>query len=159
MTLLHRRADLRETMADYLIRDLDRAGVAVRDRSELAELHGEDGKLEGVTLRSGERLPISYLFAFLGALPCTAWLDNAVRRCEQGFVLTGPAADAEYLLETSEPGIFAAGDVRAGSTSAARRPSAKARWPCSSSTRAWRHWRSSRRGLNALRRLRRVAEP
>jgi thioredoxin reductase (NADPH) len=103
-------------MADYLIRELDRAGVAVRDRTEIAELHGEHGKLEGITLRSGERLPLSKLFPFLGAVPCTDWLDDAVRRCEHGFVLTGSAADAEHLLETSEPGIFAAGDVRAGST-------------------------------------------
>src|SRR6185312_9218091 len=48
VTLLHRRADLSETMSDYLIRELDRYGVVVRDRSEIAELHGEDGKLEAV---------------------------------------------------------------------------------------------------------------
>ena len=57
MTLLHRRADLRETMSDYLIGDLERHGVAVRDRSEIAELHGSDGQLEAVTLRDGERAP------------------------------------------------------------------------------------------------------
>ena len=54
VTLLHRRADLRETMSDYLVRDLERYGVVVRDRSEIAALHGEDGRLEAVTLRSGE---------------------------------------------------------------------------------------------------------
>ena len=62
MTLLHRRADLRETMSDYLIRDLDRYGVQVRDRSEIAELHGTDGELEAVTSKDGERLPFSNLF-------------------------------------------------------------------------------------------------
>ena len=44
VTLLHRRADLRETMSDYLVRELDRYGVAVRDRSEVAALHGDDGR-------------------------------------------------------------------------------------------------------------------
>src|SRR4029077_1368048 len=43
VTLLHRRADLRETMSDYLVRDLERYSVAVRDRSEIARLHGECG--------------------------------------------------------------------------------------------------------------------
>src|SRR5436309_7503272 len=67
VTLLHRRGDLHETMSDYLIRDLERYGVAVRDRSELAALHGADGQLEAVTLKSGEQLPFSFLFFFLGA--------------------------------------------------------------------------------------------
>src|SRR6266699_2133419 len=66
VTLLHRRADLAETMSDYLIHDLERAGVLVRDRSEIAALHGADGKLEAVTLKSGERVPFSFLFFFLG---------------------------------------------------------------------------------------------
>ena len=46
VTLLHRRADLRETMSDYLIREVERYGVVIRDRSEIAELHGRDGRLE-----------------------------------------------------------------------------------------------------------------
>ena len=116
VTLLHRRADLRETMSDYLVLDLERAGVAVRDSTEISALHGEDGVLEAVTLKTGERVPFSYLFLFLGALPCTEWLDGAVERDDNGFVLTGSAADTDDLLETSVPGIFAAGDVRSGST-------------------------------------------
>ena len=116
VTLLHRRADLRETMSAYLIAELDRYGVAVRDRSEIAELHGTGGCLEAVTLKSGERLPFSFLFLFLGALPCSDWLDGAVDHDEKGFVLTGSAVGAEHLLETSVPGIFAAGDLRSGST-------------------------------------------
>src|SRR5450755_5191931 len=116
VTLLHRRADLRETMSDYLIHELERYGVAVRDRSEIAALHGEDGHLETATLKSGERLAHSFLFLFLGALPCTEWLEDAVGRDNKGFILAGPAASADNLLETSVPGIFAAGDVRAGST-------------------------------------------
>jgi thioredoxin reductase (NADPH) len=115
VTLLHRRADVRETMSDYLVHDLDRYGVAVRDRSEIAQLHGANGQLEAVTLRDGERLAFSYLFLFLGAAPCTDWLDDVVARDEHGFVLTGPQAGAEGLLETSVPGIYAVGDVRSGS--------------------------------------------
>src|SRR5204862_4535216 len=115
-TLLHRRADLHETMSDYLIHELDRYGVAVRDRSEIAELHGKDGQLEAVTLTTGERLPFSFLFFFLGARPCTEWLDDAVARARDGFILTGDSVGAERLLGTSVPGIFAAGDVRSGST-------------------------------------------
>ncbi len=116
VTLLHRRTDLRETMSDYLIHDLGRYGVAVRDRSEIAALHGEDGRLAAVTLTDGERLPFSFLFLFLGAAPCTEWLGESVLRDEHGFVRTGAAAGAEHLLETSLPGVFAAGDVRSGST-------------------------------------------
>lgn len=116
VTLLHRRADLRETMSDYLIRDLDRYGVAVRDRSQIAGLHGRDGKLDAVTLDDGERLPFSFLFLFLGARPGTEWLDASVARAPDGFILTGALADTADLLETSIAGVFAAGDVRAGST-------------------------------------------
>jgi len=115
VTLLHRRADLRETMSDYLIGDLERHHVAVRDRSEITALHGADGQLEAVTLSDGERLPLSYLFLFLGASPCTDWLGAAVARDDHGFVLTGADAGAADPLETSVPGVYAAGDVRSGS--------------------------------------------
>src|SRR4051794_24808870 len=115
VTLLHRRADLRETMSDYLIGDLERNGVAVRDRSEIAALHGDDGQLEAVSLRDGERVPLSFLFLFLGASPCTDWLGADVLRDEHGFVLTGADAGASQPLESSVPGIYAAGDARSGS--------------------------------------------
>ena len=116
VTLLHRRADLRETMSDYLIRELERYGVVVRDRSEVAELHGADGQLEAITMRDGERLDFSFLFLFLGAVPCTEWLGDVVARDDKGFILTGTERGTDALLETSVPGIFAAGDVRSGST-------------------------------------------
>ncbi len=115
VTLLHRRADLSETMSEYLLLELERYGVAVRDRSEVAALHGSDGELEAVTLRDGTRLAFSFLFLFLGAAPCTEWLEDIVARDERGFLLTGPGAGADGLLETSVPGIYAAGDVRSGS--------------------------------------------
>jgi thioredoxin reductase (NADPH) len=115
VTLLHRRADLSETMSNYLIEEIERYGVAVRSRSEVAALHGEDGQLDAVTLTDGEELPFSFLFLFLGASPCTEWLGDVVARDPKGFVLTGPEAGADGLLETSVPGVYAAGDVRAGS--------------------------------------------
>jgi thioredoxin reductase (NADPH) len=115
VTLLHRRADLRETMSAYLIAELERYGVAVRDRSEIAELHGDGGHLGAVTLTDGDRLPFSFLFLFLGAKPCTDWLDDSVARDADGFILTGEAADGGSLLQTDVPGVFAAGDVRSGS--------------------------------------------
>jgi thioredoxin reductase (NADPH) len=115
VTLLHRRAALSETMSHYLIDELERYGVAVRDRSEVGALHGEEGRLEAVTLTDGTRLPLSFLFLFLGASPCTDWLGEVVARDPDGFILTGPDAGANGLLETSVPGVYAAGDVRAGS--------------------------------------------
>jgi thioredoxin reductase (NADPH) len=115
VTLLHRRPDLHETMSHYLIDELDRYGVAVRDSSEIAGLEGQDGRLRSVTLVDGARLEFTFLFLFLGAKPCTGWLGDSIARDADGFILTGSAAGAEGLLETSVPGVYAAGDVRAGS--------------------------------------------
>jgi hypothetical protein len=67
-------------MSDYLIHELERSGVVVRDRSEITDLHGEDGRPEAVTLESGKRFAYSFLFLFLGALPCTDWLRGAGAR-------------------------------------------------------------------------------
>jgi thioredoxin reductase (NADPH) len=116
VTLLHRREHLRQTMSDYLIRDLDRYGVAVRDGCEIAALHGNDGRLDAVTLTSGEQLAFSFLFVFLGAEPCTDWLDESIARDRDGFILTGVAAGADDMLATGVGGVFAAGDVRSKST-------------------------------------------
>ena len=99
-------------MSDYLVHEMDRVGVDVRDRSEVAALHGDDGRLEGVTLKSGERLPFSFLFLFLGARPCTEWIDDVVARDDDGFVLTGTAAG------TREPSR----DERARDLCCGRRP-------------------------------------
>jgi thioredoxin reductase (NADPH) len=115
VTLLHRRGNLGETMSQYLIDELDRYGVVVRDRSEIVGLQGEHGRLRAVTLADGEQLPFSFVFLFLGAKPCTEWLGEVLARDADGFILTGSDAGAEGLLETSVPGVYAAGDVRAGS--------------------------------------------
>lgn len=115
VNLLHRRGDLRETMSQYLIDDLDRYGVAVCARSEVARLDGDDGQLRAVTLTDGTTMPLHALFLFLGAEPCTDWLGDTLARDANGFVLTGAEAGADTPLETSEPGVYAAGDVRAGS--------------------------------------------
>ncbi len=125
VTLMHRRADLAETMSKYLIDELDRYGVAVRDRSEIKELHGEDGQLEAVTFADATTEPVSFLFLFLGAKPCTDWLGDALARDPDGFIQTGSEARTgtgagsepgpDSLFETSVPGVYAAGDVRAGS--------------------------------------------
>src|SRR5205823_12494032 len=88
----------------------------VRAACAVVELHGNDGQLDAVTLSDGDRLPLSFLFLFLGASPCTEWLGDVVARDEHGFVLTGDSAGRASLLETSAPGVFAAGDVRSGST-------------------------------------------
>ena len=115
VTLMHRRANLSETMSDYLIHDLNRYGVTVRDNSEVAQLHGSDGQLEAVTLTDGSQVELRFLFLFLGASPCTDWLGDTVARDEHGFLLTGAAAGADGMLETSVPGVFAVGDVRSAS--------------------------------------------
>jgi thioredoxin reductase (NADPH) len=115
VTLMHRRRHLGETMSQYLIDDLLRYGVAVRDSAEIGHLHGQEGQLEAVTLADGTNLPLSFLFFFLGADPCTDWLGDVIARDADGFILTGPDAGSDGLLQTSMPGVYAAGDVRAGS--------------------------------------------
>jgi thioredoxin reductase (NADPH) len=115
VTLLHRRADLRETMSDYLVREVERYGVEVRNLSEIAALHGSEGRLQAVTLKTGERLSLSYLFLFLGAEPCAQWLGEKIGRNEKGFILTGDLAGSVDPLGTTVPGVYAAGDVRCGS--------------------------------------------
>lgn len=115
VTLLHRRTNLSETMSRYLIDEVEHYGVAVRDQSEVRGLHGELGRLDSVTLADGATVALSFLFLFVGASPCTDWLGEVVARDADGFILTGRDAGAEGLLETSLPGIYAAGDVRAGS--------------------------------------------
>ena len=134
VTLLHRRADLRETMSDYLVHDLERYGVAVRDRSEIAELHGEDGQLEAVTLKSGERVPFAFLFFFLGAAPCTDWLGDVVARDDKGFIVTGVSCRRRACSRRACPASSPPATFAQARSSGARRPSVRARWSSGSCT-------------------------
>ena len=139
VTLLHRRADLSETMSNYLIWDLDRYGVAVRDRSEVEELHGEDGQLEAVTLtdglRTAARLPLP--------LPRRLALHRVARRLHRARReglrpdrrrrgSRGPARD-EHPRRLLPPATSAR-----GRSSGVRRRSERARRWCGSCTSGWR---------------------
>jgi thioredoxin reductase (NADPH) len=119
--LIVREGDLSEHMSRYLIDRIGRAtNVEVLLRTEVRELVGEQ-TLEGLVVEheeTGERDTIDAraLFVFIGSDPHTAWLGDAVALDDEGFVLTGPAAaEGGVLLETSRPGVLAAGDVRSGS--------------------------------------------
>lgn len=133
VTLLVRGASLQASMSHYLIRQLEAIdNVVVRTRTVVESADG-DGHLERLTLRDQangdeDTVDASHLFVFIGAAPGTEWLDGVVRRDERGFVLTGPDLLVDgrrpdgwplgrdpYYLESSVPGIFVAGDVRAES--------------------------------------------
>jgi thioredoxin reductase (NADPH) len=133
VTLLVRGDDLAKGMSQYLVDRIQRAdNIDVVLRSEVAAARG-DGHLEMITiahLDSGaqEEVPTNFLFVFIGAAPRTAWLGDEIARDDRGFVITGrgllqsreashwPLARDPFLLETSVPGVFAAGDVRLDST-------------------------------------------
>jgi thioredoxin reductase (NADPH) len=132
--LLVRGDDLDKGMSSYLVdRVTDAENVELLANTEVRELVGED-RIEGVVVednRSGARwsLGARALFVFIGAEANTGWLQGAVELDERGFVLTGGELSRSvleggalrqlsrepYLLETSLPGVFAAGDVRSGS--------------------------------------------
>jgi thioredoxin reductase (NADPH) len=131
--LLVRGDDLAAGMSRYLVVRIEHhPRVEAMLRTEVRELVGE-GRLEGLVVedtRTGEQRTIEAraLFVFIGAEPHTRWLQGRLALDEHGFVLTGadaaPAVDREalrrngcepLLLETSRPGVFAAGDVRRGS--------------------------------------------
>ena len=129
--LVVRGATLSETMSSYLIgRVTTASNIAVRYHSKVVGVHGE-GHLEGLTLADTEtgttqRVPSSWLFILIGASPRTDWLGPQIVRDEKGFVVTGQdllLADSArwrlprppFGLETSVPGVFAAGDVRLNS--------------------------------------------
>jgi thioredoxin reductase (NADPH) len=120
-------------MSRYLIEQVNAVpSIQVHPYTEVVEGHG-DSRLERLTLRdvrSGatDTVKASWLFIFIGAEPRTDWLDGVVVRDDRGFVLTGTDLVAggtrpagwvlqrdPFHLETSVPGVFAAGDVRADS--------------------------------------------
>jgi thioredoxin reductase (NADPH) len=133
VTLVMRGASLGAGMSDYLVKEIDHTGnVRVLPRTEVAAAHGEH-RLEGVTLRSADgsttRAEAAAMFVMIGADPYTGWLGDAVRRDDQGYVVTGqdlldgggrppagwPLRRLPLPMETSVPGVFAVGDVRHGS--------------------------------------------
>jgi thioredoxin reductase (NADPH) len=129
VVLVVRAPTLEDTMSRYLVdRIVAAANIEVRYRSEVVACTG-NGHLETLTLAdrgSGatEEVSASWLFVFIGASPHTEWLGEGIARDEKGFVVTGqdlvaatsprrwPLDRAPYALETSVPGVFAAGDVR-----------------------------------------------
>ncbi len=115
------RRSLAATMSRYLV---DRIGglpnVEVVVGAEVSGLEGDDGRLSAVCWRQGGnevRRAIQHLFLFIGADPNTDWLaDSGIARDDNGFIRTGAElGDGHRPLETSRPGVFAIGDVRAGS--------------------------------------------
>jgi thioredoxin reductase (NADPH) len=119
--LLLRGTDLGASMSRYLVdRIAGLPNVEVVTQSQVSGLEGRDGVLEAIRWRNGAaeaRRQLSHLFLFIGAEPNTDWLSGSgVALDPKGFVLTGADAGGDRLaLETSRRGVFAIGDVRAGS--------------------------------------------
>jgi thioredoxin reductase (NADPH) len=130
VTILVRGGAIGQSMSDYLVQQIKRApNIAVRLHTEVVDGHG-DRRLERLVLRdrrSGatEDVPATALFVMIGAEPRTEWLAGSVERDDRGYLLTGhdllragkppagwPRLRPPLLLETSIPGVFAAGDVR-----------------------------------------------
>jgi thioredoxin reductase (NADPH) len=131
VTMLVRGDGLSATMSKYLIDEIVRtSNIVVEASTQVLEAVGDE-RLKAVRLRSpaGEReVPASSLFVFIGAAPVTAWLPQSLERDDKGFLLAGPdlrvdgkwpegwrEAREPFLLESSVPGVFVAGDVRHGS--------------------------------------------
>jgi thioredoxin reductase (NADPH) len=133
VTMVVRGASLESSMSSYLIAQIEATpNIHVRTCTTVVEAHGTE-HLEGITLLDAvtgdkESVATQWLFIFIGAAPRTDWLDESVMRDDHGFVFAGPdlLVDGErprgwtldrdpYHLETSVPGLFVAGDVRADS--------------------------------------------
>jgi thioredoxin reductase (NADPH) len=131
VTMLVRGTSLAATMSKYLIDEIARtSNIVLEPRTEVVEAFGAE-HLEALELKGPEgqrKVPASSLFVFIGAAPNTDWLPPTLLRDEHGFVLAGPDLRSQgklpegwhekrepFLLESSVPGVFAAGDVRHGS--------------------------------------------
>jgi thioredoxin reductase (NADPH) len=128
VTMLVRAPSLTKSMSNYLIEQIAALpNVDVRTGSQAVEAIGEDDHLKALRIRHTDGSETvedaDACFVFVGAAPRTAWLDEVVARDEHGFILAGaevratgwPLKRDPYLLETSVPGVFVAGDVRARS--------------------------------------------
>jgi thioredoxin reductase (NADPH) len=131
VTMLVRGDDLGKSMSAYLIERIgQQANVDVRFRTEVAGVERDADRLTAVRTSTGDVLPARALFLCLGGAPRTAWApEHGVRLDARGFILSGPDLLVEgrrpdgwplprdpFPVETSAPGLFAAGDVRHGST-------------------------------------------
>jgi thioredoxin reductase (NADPH) len=133
VTLLVLGESLTAHMSQYLVEEIEATeNIQVRLNTQVLDGGGQ-GRLEHLVLKdraSGltETFPAAALFVLIGATPHTAWLPEEVMRDERGYIITGndllrdgsppegwPLERAPMLLETSVPGVFAAGDVRCGS--------------------------------------------
>nr|WP_241696200.1 FAD-dependent oxidoreductase [Solimonas terrae] len=118
--VLVRGGSLASSMSSYLSSRLEAdPAISIEYNAEITALHGTD-KLEAVTIqnhadKANRTLPTCALFVMVGAAPNTAWLSGLVQLDPNGFVLTGAAVGADSPYATSQPGIFAVGDVRDGS--------------------------------------------
>ena len=127
VTLLVRGRSLAASMSDYLIGQLEATNnVSLRYRTAVLGGREDDGCLAAVTVGDPaggdtEELEAAGLFVLIGSVPRTSWLPEEVQRDEAGFLRTGPDPDGDRKdgmrlpLETTLPGVFAIGDVRAGS--------------------------------------------
>jgi thioredoxin reductase (NADPH) len=132
VTILIRADSLKESMSQYLIDQIDGTdNITLKTNTEVAEVAGSD-RLESITMKNNvsgetETTPADAIFIFIGAVPHSDIVEGIVERTEAGFIPTGPDLIREgrrpkgwklrrdpFLLETSVPGIFAAGDVREG---------------------------------------------
>jgi thioredoxin reductase (NADPH) len=136
VTMLVRASGLEASMSKYLIDEIERtSNIVVEPNTQVLAAQGEN-HLEALRIRGPEGevcREAASLFVFIGAVPGTEWLPEVILRDEKGFILAGPdLASPEmkasgrfaniwkqdrdpYLLETSVPGVFVAGDVRHGS--------------------------------------------
>lgn len=132
--ILIRGASLSTSMSDYLVQRINQtANVVLHTHTEVERIEGDKG-IDHLVVRdnrddSTSTLDVSHLFVFIGAKPGTEFMEGQIALDRRGFALTGTALDGDtlkqfewplerqpYLLETSCPRVFAAGDVRAGST-------------------------------------------
>jgi thioredoxin reductase (NADPH) len=115
-------------MSHYLIEQIEALpNVVVRTGTSAIAAEGQGGRLERLRISNGdgteEDLHADACFVFIGASPRTDWLDGVIARDERGFILAGrdaqgagwPLKREPYVLETTVPGVFVAGDVRARS--------------------------------------------
>jgi thioredoxin reductase (NADPH) len=127
VTMLVRGPSLEKSMSHYLIEQLaTHPNVEIRTGTVAEAAESEDGHLRSLRVRGSEGeevLDVDACFVFIGAAPRTDWLEGVVARDERGFILAGRDARVDgwplkrdpYLLETSVPGVFVAGDVRSRS--------------------------------------------